>query len=188
MSNKGVKQPKPKKQRKKAKKIQPQRAIWKIALGGISGALALTGGVVAVLTLLPRISVTPSDPVDPSNTFSAAFTISNNNFIPLRHVTASLGIGEIQPVGRPLDLSSAYARQGGLVSKAWADHSLDMDDKFTITPNDLLQHITGPREASITIVVDYQPWVLPWPLEKKFRFATHKQSNGNLYWYSIPES
>ena len=185
MSHRAPKRPKPKKQEQKPAKIQPVQSLRKSIFTAISVVLALLGGIVAVLTLLPRISVTPSEIVDPNDTFSASFTISNNNFIPLRHVGAALGILEIQPLGIPLDSHLPPYKNGGLVRSAWANHSLDMDDRFTITPSDSIRTKT-PREASIAIVVSYQPWVLPWTRKKIFRFATHRNENGTLSWYSLP--
>jgi hypothetical protein len=69
----------------------------------------------------------------------------------------------------------------------WANHDLDMDEKFTISPDQFI-HITNglPVEGDIAIVVSYQPWIFPWKREKLFRFKTYKQTNGNLYWYSTP--
>ncbi len=138
-----------------------------------------------MLSLLPRISVNPSDPVDPNNALSALFTIANNGFIPLRKVAASLGLGEIQPVGKALDANVEYDLQGELAPTAWSNHSLDMDDDYTISPFDVIRAY-GDRQAAIQIIVLYNLWVLPWKITRRFRFETHRQSNGKLYWYSLP--
>ena len=166
-------------------KTQAARPLLKIAVAVITGIPVLLGLIVGILTLLPRISVTASDPVDPNDTLSASFTISNNNFIPLRHVSAALGVEQIQPFGVPLDSHIPRYKNGGFVRTAWSNHSLDMDDKFTVTPSDLFK-FKAPREASIAIDVFYQPWVLPWRREKIFRFDTHKNANGTFSWYSLP--
>jgi hypothetical protein len=157
-----------------------------LIIGSVLGLATVLGVPAALLTLLPRISVASSDPVDPNDTLSASFTISNNNFIPLRHVTATLLINEVQPFGVPLDRDIPAAEMGsGFVRPAWTNHSLDMDDKFTVSPSDIV-HFTTPREASIAILVSYQPWIVPWTRRKVFRFATHRQTDGKLYWYSLP--
>jgi len=187
MSNRAPKS-KPKKQRQRAAKTQSGTSLRRITIGAISAALTILGGVVAVLALLPRISVTPGDPVDPNDTFSAAFTISNNNFIPLRHVAAALMIDRVMPYGVPLDKGAATRHSGsGLVRPEWANHDLDMDDRFTITPSDIFQ-FSSPREASIAIVVSYRTWLLPWESTKGFRFITHKQTDGRLYWFQLPSN
>jgi hypothetical protein len=187
MSNRPIKVSTPETPPKKEEQKPLGTKLRKILGVAISGLVTLVGLVVALLTLLPRPAVTPSDPVDPDNPLSASFTIANNNFIPLRRVSASLGIGEIQPVGKPLDPVVEYAEQGTLTPDAWIDHTLEMDDHYTITPYDVI-HATGDREAAIEIVVSYNPWIMPFRRKRIFRFATHRQTNGKLYWYSLPSN
>jgi hypothetical protein len=100
-------------------------------------------------------------------------------------VTATLGLGEIQPAGQALDLNFNYDFESGLVPEAWTNHSLDMDDEYTISLFDAL-HMYGDRQGSIQIVVRYHAWFLPWTFTRRFRFETRRQSNGKLYWYSLP--
>jgi hypothetical protein len=38
--------------------------------------------------------------------------------------------------------------------------------------------------ADISIVVEYQPWLLPVRQEKEFRFATEPRIDGKLEWVS----
>jgi hypothetical protein len=131
--------------------------------------------------------VNTSDPVDPDNSLSASFTITNNNFIPLRGVTARIGIGQIFGTGAgDIDRTFVPSYKTSITMPKWENHSLDMDDKFTITPNDLLHVHAG--EAQIAIIVVYRPWFLPWKRQKVFRFETKKQSDERLYWYSVPPS
>lgn len=60
----------------------------------------LWGAILSIATLigaaavgLPRPSVSQSDPVDPNNSMSASFTVTNNNYIPLWHVTVLFSPG-----------------------------------------------------------------------------------------------
>ncbi len=151
----------------------------------ILAGIAVLGFLIALLTLLPRITVNASEPVDPTNSLSALFTITNSGFIPLRKVSASLGLGEIQPVGKPLDPDVGFDNPSGLARTAWSNHSLDMDDSYTISPFEMI-HAYGDRQAAIEIIIQYNPWLLPWTVTRRFRFETRRQSNGRLYWYSIP--
>jgi len=145
----------------------------------------LVGGIAAALVFLPRISVVPSDPVDAANPFSASFTIANNNFIPLRQVVASLGVGQIAGEPRELDPNFHPSFESRLTMPAWGNHALDMDERFTITLSDMFNwpHVNA---ADIAIVVSYKPWILPLRREKVFRFITKRQTNRRLYWYSLP--
>ncbi len=183
MSSEASKQSKPRnKARQEAgKTLEIPLLAWSLGLA------TLLGGVVSALTLLPRVSVTPSDPVDPTNTFSASFTISNNNFIPLRHVDAGIGIWQM--LGKdvqPQEVQKIVPFEDVMPFERaeWRNHNLDMDERFTITPNELFTgHVTL---ADIGIIVTYQPWILPWSRKRIFRFKTVRQSDGTLHWYSEP--
>lgn len=69
----------------------------------------------------------------------------------------------------------------------WLDRALAMDERFTITPADMFTCCGSARVAGAEfgIAVKYNPWILPWTRTKVFPFVTHKQSNGQLYWYPI---
>ena len=164
-------------------------------LSGVFFALtAAVGVVVSALTLLPRISVAPSDPVDSRNPLSSSFTIQNNNFIPLHHVMVMIGLRQINPVSDAPFSLDPKAPPARLVAPEWTDHDLAMDDKFSISLDQLF-HAPDvvldtpdkrPGSADLDIIVSYQPWFLPWTREKRFRFKTYKQTNGVFYWYSAP--
>jgi hypothetical protein len=164
--------------------------VHKTAFAVVLGIATLLGGVVAALTFLPRISCEQNDPVDPTNSMSASFTIANNNFVPLQHVYAAIGIGQIRagnPSANPMDpnITSSFATRIDL--REWQDHYLGMDDRFTITPWDVLQSLSDKwDEAYIAIIVTYHPWILPWTREKIFRFRTHRLTDGKLHWYAVP--
>ena len=147
----------------------------------------MLGGAAVVL---PRPTVIPSDPVDPSNPLSASFTIINNSFIPLRHVTTLIGIGRVfspdvkEFPPRSEDYLPDFRTR--LTREAWTNHSLDIDERFTVTPEDVIHGPSGA--ADIAVVVIYRPWFIHWDREKLFRFKTYRQTNGNLYWYSFPSN
>jgi hypothetical protein len=156
-------------------------------LACLLGIATLIGAVIAVI---PRVSLTESELADQGNSMSASFTIANSNFLPLRHVSAFLRICQAYtaPVREFLTLlipkescTNCNLRIGhGL----WSNHSLDMEDRFTITPSAVFGLRT--EAADIFIEVDYRPWFIPWDRQKCFRFRTHTQTNGDLRWYAVP--
>jgi hypothetical protein len=173
---------------KKRKSSEPPRGIraHKTLLAWLLGVATILGGIAVVL---PRPAVIQSDPVDSSNPFSASFTITNSNIVPLRNVTAFLAIGEITFENGPVPTITGDEDFGSeLFRPEWKNHSLDMDERFTITPADIFKCCDSNKvsSADIAISVMYQPWFLPWKREKKFRFVTKKQTNGLLYWYAAP--
>ena len=184
MSRKSQKLGRKDKRAKREEKTKTRTSAFAIFL-----ALAtIAGGVAAALALLPRISCVPSDPVDPSNPFSASFTITNNNFIPLRQVQASFGIGHVvtAPAQPPANLVPTFESRH--TKPEWKDHRLRMDESFTITPADLIELHPPARlsSADIAVAVSFKLWLLPVSNERIFRFRARQQSNGQFYWYSQP--
>jgi hypothetical protein len=179
----------------KATRPQPTAAKAKRAwMPWILNAATLLGLFLAVVAFYPRPIVSAADPVDPNNPFSASFTITNSTMIPLHHVNIYFALKELAagkpftPVERP-NFEAGAAR---LLKPEWKDHSPGMDERYTITPGDLVAcckpgwpPIIG---AEVGIIVEYNTWILPWKRVKAFAFVTHKQTNGQLYWYSIPDS
>jgi hypothetical protein len=169
-------------QSQKESKSQPH----KVAIRALLGLCTLLGGIVAVLALLPRPVVSsPSVPFDPRNALSVSFDISNSNFVPLRDVSAYLGLGQL--VGGKGSLLSDEPPSVGYGSRftnpEWQHHNLGMDERFTINLESMFRNMGA---ADIAIVVSYRPWLLPITKEKIFRFVTGKRSDGVTYWRSWP--
>lgn len=174
---------------KAAENHEPHKVLWEALLG----TATLLGGIVAALTFLPRITVTPSEPSVPQNPFTASFTVANSGMIPLQDVQLTYFPFEavMAPSGfnendrPPINLKVIQ----GFTYPQWGHHNLPIDERFTITP----EHIIGPANsqvsvagADVAIVIHYQPWVVPWRRERQFRFVTHRQANGGFTWYSFP--
>ena len=106
---------------------------------------SLVGGFAAILTFLPRISISPSDPPDLQDIFSASFTITNTNFIPLRDVSASVAAGNILLGDSPPNVKTRSNEFNlRLQIPDWTNHNLDIDEKFAITPQDVINFPKSP--------------------------------------------
>jgi hypothetical protein len=154
----------------------------------------------AALFFLPRITVEPSGPYDPSQPTPLIFTIINTNIVPLRNVQVGLGVcyfdlggtkirspesgnGEI-----PKDCSGP---SGEIINiTGWFFHWLDVDEKAQIPIESGIKNGIDPRQqidhANITIAVAYSPWWAPWRNIRQFRFVTRKLSDGKTYWSPEP--
>jgi hypothetical protein len=154
----------------------------------------------AALFFLPRVTVEPSGPFDPSHPTSLIFTIANINIIPLRNVQPSVGIcfidlGDKLPKLRGPEAGSGDAPNdcnGPTRSKIaignWFVRWLDVDEKYEI-PIESGIRTDGPiQNANITIAVTYTPWWMPpfWRNTKEFRFVTKRLSDGKTYWTHVP--
>lgn len=166
--------------------VKESRTPRTISVKRLGSALFVTLSLIATLitlfTLWPRPIVTVSAPVDPSNTMSAQFDVVNGGFVQLRYVGAALALGRIRLGSGILQGTNFETR---LVRPIWRGYTLNMDERFTMTLSDLFYRAS---DADIEIVVDYQPWMVPVHRQKTFRFVTHRQTNGRLYWYALPSA
>ena len=177
---------------KSHKQSDPPKGIraHKTLIAWLLGIATLLGGISVVV---PRPTVIQGEPVDPKSPFSVPFTITNTGFIPLKHVSAYVVFRDLAT--EPAVFTARYhPNYGGpeketyLFRPEWKDHALSMDERFTITPADLINccgdvPLAG---AQFGVAVEYHPWVWPFTRTKIFAFVTHKQSDGQISWYSIP--
>jgi hypothetical protein len=150
---------------------------------------ALVGLLAGGLALLPRVTVEPSGPYDPSNPSPITFTIANVNIVPLRDVQPILGICNISNRDEPLPQCNGPA-VGGIRPRQLRVKWLDTDEKYQIALEEILK-LPGSQQfpsADITIAVEYTPWRMPWfwRNRKEYRFVTKKRSDGKIYWVPIP--
>jgi hypothetical protein len=149
-------------------------------------AAVLGGGTVAAALYLPGVTVEPDGAVDPSNPYPISFTISDANFIPLNKVNAYLVICYAIAAPVPPAPVCEPPFKTRKFKAAWRDHSLSGGRQFTIVLDDFLRFAPPAKfgGADISIIVEYQPWLLPLRQEKEFRFATEPRIDGKLDWVS----
>jgi hypothetical protein len=150
-----------------------------------AGGFTAVGTIASLLVLLPRVTVNVDDPIEPSNSMSASFTIANNSIIPLWDAGAALAFRRIAAPALGVYLESVAPMGTTFLRPSWLHHKLAMDEHFTVTPAELVSYAT---EGDIWIVVSYQPWFLPIRCEKRFHFVTRPESNGRSYWFAMPSS
>jgi hypothetical protein len=150
------------------------------------------GVLVGVLSLIPRLSVTPSDPTLSTNPFSSSFTITNTGYVPLRDVGVTMFPFEINSGTTTLfDEKNRpplkYQDLEGLTTQPWEHHELPLDERFTITLGQLINSGDDSlKGADIALVVHFKPWFIPWKSQRQFRFVTRRQQNGAFLWFSQP--
>ena len=177
--------------RRKDKGTPRPRPLLRAALWTLSSAVTLVGFVAALLTLLPRLSLFVSDPVDPTNPFSASFTIINSGYVPLYAVAPRICLGEIgfgnaQPSKRNWDYGVTCLPP----LQKWQMKEMAIDDRKTFAINEELTLNGHFAEADIAVGVDYElplPFI-HWKRRKLFPLIAVRQTNGNYYWYSKPDN
>jgi hypothetical protein len=142
----------------------------------------LVGGFAV---LFPRATVNASDPVDPEDPFSSLITIANTGYIPLLSVTLHMALGKVIPRNAGVGLEGAPNYTTRINYIDWTPRTLDPDDKYTISLNQIF-HLCreGVASADIAIVVEYELPLIHLKVERLYPFAIKSQTNGSFYWYS----
>jgi hypothetical protein len=186
MSNKAVKASKPKKRQQKAAQKPLRQSRMRLLLrAAISGLIALVGVVAAVVTLLPRVTVTVSNPTVASDPFSSSVTIANTGYIPLNSV--KLGFSPIDISRGSFGIHGESDGSTVLWYRPWGDHDLGLDDKFTVGLNDLLYTSSDSRpfsKVSVILIVDYEIPIIHWRREKRFPMTAKSQRDGSVLWFA----
>jgi hypothetical protein len=189
MSNRSPKRPKPKKRNRrqtKGKEAESQKhcLITRLSLHSYHALLVTATIVGGLVVLIPRTTVSASDPVDPADAFSSLVTVSNTGYIPLLSVKPYIGMQRISAIDG-FELKGAPNYTSRINVDAWKSHRLGLDDKFTFALNDLYKVCPGRMAgADLAVIVDYEIPLIHIKLEKIFPIYARKQTDGHFYWYA----
>jgi len=168
---------------------QPQNLhrFRKIFRVGTEWLLAIVTIAAFLLAVVPRPIVEVGGVLtDPSNPLSNAFTIRNNNIVPLEHTTVGIELNNVV-----LSNGSKFGWFSYGVTD-WTNHYLGADEGITVDFAGFGCRLPSCwyRVADITIIVDYQPWFLPISRRKEFRFIGRVVPNQpkHMTWEERPGS
>jgi hypothetical protein len=190
---------KPKKQRQVATQMGKSKAVtmqstaaapkrrWAKGLGVFLVAIfgVFTG---TVGTLWSRPTIEPTNAPEASNPFSGIFKVANTQFYPLDDVRIEAYLW-CAKIGRGTDTTPPTMCKRGMASskQEWNKRTLAADDSYEIDVGDVL--FATPSAllyADISIKVIYTPWVVPYHLNKEFRFYTRRKDDGGIEWLHKP--
>jgi len=173
--------------RRLSPKSTPANTRGRRSLAALAAAVS-AGGAAAALMYLPGVTVDPVRPVDPSNPYPIAFTIADRNVIPLNDVNVYLMVCYAVAVPAPSAPICQPPYKTRKFKAEWRGHALAADQPFMIVLDDFLRLAPAAKfgGADLTIIVEYQPWLVPFRQEKEFRFATELGTASKLYWASRP--
>jgi hypothetical protein len=152
------------------------------------------GIVTGYLALLPRVSVSQNEQLDPSNTFSSPFIISNDGPLPMENVRFTCGIVDVKHENGPEMVGDANFGTTFFVLK-------DKNGKPSVMNFGSLEMMPGERStmpscsypwlnpienADVGIVVDFRIGYSFFSTRRIFRFGTLKDSAGKLHWFPLP--
>jgi hypothetical protein len=155
--------------------------------------LTVLGGIVSLLTLYPRMTVTVS--FDTNEPLSSSFLISNDGYLPAYSVSTACLFGVMSNAGllrqspeEAIDLArrpfgSELVRTGlppVITLNPGAKESIPFDNCFSPTEKNILSF------AHVGLRVFYRPML--WPTKRSIaqEFYARKMENGRFFWYSVP--
>lgn len=158
--------------------------------------IGVPGIIAGILSLLPRVNATLSEPSDPNNPFSATVTVVNTGYIPLSAVESDFAVKKIE-YGNPAQ-PMVFRSDTGSYDVIVKDLTrtpvyLGIDDRFSY---DLDAQFQGPPSivrANIAIAVRYELPIIHLKQEKLFpevaaRRAdtpSSRQVDGKFHWHSL---
>jgi hypothetical protein len=164
-------------------------------LGTVIGFLAAILGILTgYLALLPRVSVSQNEQLDPTNTFSSPFIISNEGPLPLEDAKFRCGIAEAKIEkgpdirGAPNFGTSFFVlkdQNGNNAVQNFGSPEILPGERSTM-PSCSFPWLNPVENADIGIVVTFRVGYTPFPGTRVFHFSTLKDVSGKLHWFPLP--
>jgi hypothetical protein len=183
MSNKGKKHTKHKgrqsQPRPPATTQPPRLRSWLLDLPKklwtwVIGVITLAG----IVFFLPRLSVSPQEPLSPEDAFSTPFIFVNNGYLPLEITTIDCSIDQLTLAGnnKPnIAGAHSYSLREPIELGAGGQ---------SLVPCLKAYHVTMPIEsAEASMNLRIKPWPLFWSYPKRFRFTALHDSQGAVHWF-----
>jgi hypothetical protein len=148
-------------------------------------AWALVAGIGVVIgiaiSIYPRISVSPSPLLYPPDPFTARFVIANEGYLRINNVKCLCFYQNV------------LSENKVMWEKSIAPDELDIPtiesgEKASFECSRPPFTSTQIQRADIDISVSFKPSLIPWQIEKAFRFVGEPTADGSLHWFPQPLS
>jgi hypothetical protein len=149
-------------------------------LNAVLYIVGIPGIIVAILTLLPRASVSPDELHNPSDPFSAPFIVANDGYVDLNDVTFTCSPVKVLS-SRQWEIRADDG--AGFSDASFNVGTLGPDGRTTVFCN-LTRFISvGPiQDAHIRIILSFRPEWLPFRRSIKRDFVLSKDASGHFHW------
>ena len=154
--------------------------IWAgvVALGVLLGILS------AIYTFLPKISITPTSTLDPSNPFQTPFVLVNESPLPLNSVGVGILVVELvddagNQMLKNVKLRAADPHFGGIPTH------LKPRQKVPIGLENYIAHMSGVKTVILQMEVHYKPMFYPKSIDETFKFKALKSTWGEMIWFPL---
>jgi hypothetical protein len=164
-----------------------RRYLW----NPFNAVTLILGSILTVQAFHPRLTLTPSEPVDVRNPFSVTFTVTNQSWFKVRKVVFVVGLGEVIGRDSPRELKGVPKKFDLRFTRddIWRLSRMKPDDQFTLIPADAMRAAEpdGVKAAVFAVIVDYSPrWIWFYRPERIYPFVTYRASDGHLHWAARP--
>lgn len=166
-----------------------------VGIVGKTAALlaALLGIVTGYLALLPRVSVSQGELLNPAETFSNPFIVSDDGPLPLEDVTFRCGLGEAKLENGPQMFGAPHFGSSFFILNKNGQPSLPIFHDAEMLPGEraTIPYCSVPwtnpvENADIGIEVKFRIGYTFIHTTRTFQFVTRKDSAGNLHWFPDP--
>jgi hypothetical protein len=186
MPRAGPKEPKPPQRKDVEQSSQRPKLLLKIlrwAAELIVWAAALLGVVTGYLALVPRVSVSPAEPLNPSNPLATPFITSNEGPLGMNAVSFSCVLTHIK-------ISAPQNSSIDNIPTSWSDATPAMAPGERSSDQCFYPFAFGsPMESGdIKVVISFRPNYWPFRMTREFRFVTFTTNEGRLIWMPKPVS
>ena len=157
MSNRGT---------KTKKRSNPKRVRKPLSVGTATTIIGLLIGLIGLIALRTKMSVTPQEPTQRSQPFSVPFRFENTNVLPftVEHVYCYVGAANSQTANSSMSVQSSV-----IDFSEWKNVELGSDGGGTVSCP-VFSGAGSVTAGDITIVIDYKPFLLPGTGREYFRF------------------
>jgi len=168
---------------------------WSLVVG-ISVLMTIVGTIYA---LTPKISVQPYGSLNPADPFSTPFIITNDSTLPIHNVSSKYEANNIEGVemeGEKSECSTCPDISIGGFSSGDTQPIVQMEpgEKTPLfvggmtlaKPSGEIKDTSAATNAEIIITVKYRPDWIPWQQERRWKFITAMNVEGQLVWVPVP--
>jgi hypothetical protein len=144
--------------------------FWKVILF----LVGIPGVYIGVLSVFPRVSVSPSEELKKYDPLSSPFVITNDGYLSIYSVNMNCSVNHL--------LLSSGAR---IVNVSALDNLTD-DEIGPDGRSTRFCKITTPdpkmKEVIVTLTVVFRPEFLPWRTSRAFHFRGYPSDDGVMHW------
>lgn len=160
--------------RRQQMQSRPKRKYASLFVKFSLATLGVVGSVVGIGTAISsRLSIDPKSAVDPKDTFSTPFILTNNGWLPANDVEADCIYDKIIDVNQSIWIN---ARESEIrVGEVKANHPVTVQCR-------LAQSDAPFSRADVRIVISYQPSFLPWRETETYTYTVVRGPNGTIHW------